>query len=77
LFLNKYNGKIKVETTKRRTRYMNYDRKVIMSVNSKLESAMKELEKLNETEHKETIFTICAKIKETIINLDALDREEE
>ena len=56
---------------------MNYDRKVIMSVNSKLESAMKELEKLNETEHKETIFTICAKIKETIINLDALDREEE
>ena len=54
---------------------MNYDRKVIMSVNSKLESAMKELEELGTSEHGEAIQAICEKIKETILNLDALDRE--
>lgn len=54
---------------------MDYDRKVIMSVNSKLESAMKELEGLNKTEHGEAIRAICEKIKETIINIDALDRK--
>ena len=55
---------------------MNYDKKVIVSVNNKLESAMKELEALNNNEQGEAIQAICEKIKETILNLDALSREE-
>ena len=55
---------------------MDYDKKVIVSVNNKLESAMKELESLENNEHSETIQAICEKIKESIINLDALGKEE-
>lgn len=55
---------------------MDYDKKVIASVNNKLESAMKELEGLKADEHEESIQAICEKLKETIVNLDALGREE-
>lgn len=55
---------------------MDYDKKVIVSVNNKLESAMKELEDIDNTEQQEAIQAICEKIKETILNLDALGREE-
>ncbi len=55
---------------------MDYDKKVIASVNNKLESAMKELEGLKAAEHEESIKVICEKLKETIVNLDALGREE-
>lgn len=55
---------------------MDYDKKVIVSVNNKLESAMKELQSLDNCGHEESIQLICEKIKETIINLDALSKEE-
>jgi len=55
---------------------MDYDKKVIISVNNKLESAMKELESLKADEHEESIQAICEKLKETIVNLDALGKEE-
>lgn len=55
---------------------MNYDRMVIESVNNKLESALRELEELNKNEHKETLSAVCQKLKETIVNLDAIDNEK-
>lgn len=77
LYSNIENDKIKKKKyTIKEVCFMDYDKKVIVSVNNKLESAMKELESLDNCGHEETIQLICEKIKETIINLDALSKEE-
>lgn len=56
---------------------MSYEKKAIASVNAKLESAIKELEAISTEEISESIESICAKIKESMTNLDALSNENE
>lgn len=54
---------------------MDYEKKAILSVNGKLESAIKEIDGIKQGEYTESICKICDMIKETIINLNALSEK--